>query len=98
VSHTKYPPTIRFGSLSDNEFCIKNKFISRRQFVIIEETQRNTHKSEIQGNLIMEPENLLHRVGKDKRNISAQQETISVFYLVCLSPSNYTALLYPERT
>lgn len=33
----KYPPTIRFGGLQNSDFWIKSKYISRRQFMIIEE-------------------------------------------------------------
>lgn len=33
----KYSPTIRFGSLLDSDFWIKSKYISRRQFMLIEE-------------------------------------------------------------
>jgi hypothetical protein len=33
----RYSPTIRFGALPDSEIFIKNDYISRRQFMLIEE-------------------------------------------------------------
>jgi len=33
---TKHPPTVIFGSSVDSDIKIKNKYVSRKQFMIIE--------------------------------------------------------------
>lgn len=36
---TKHPPTVIFGSSVDSDVRIKNKYVSRKQFMIIEEDE-----------------------------------------------------------
>jgi hypothetical protein len=36
----KHPPTIIFGSSVDSDIKIKNKYVSRKQFMVIEEEEK----------------------------------------------------------
>jgi hypothetical protein len=42
---TKHPPTIIFGSSVDSDIKIKNKYVSRKQFMVIEEEDEKVMSS-----------------------------------------------------